>query len=358
MAVDSARTAAGRLTPEAAGAYLGELFEAQGRLVYGVCRLMLRDRGEAEDAAQQTFLSAYRSLLSGHEPREPAPWLATIARNECRARIRGRMAEPLALVDDSYASTAELESVVGQRAEVAALCKALAELPAPQRDAIVLREFYGLSYEEVSAVVGVSVSAVDALLVRARRRLQAELRPARLASGALVLPLTLGQSLAHAVPGFATGASVSGLVAKLASLPLAAKLAGAAATVAVVTAVGSGGSQAPVQTPVAGGASSMSVVSPARTAALEEATAIAAASRAQNDDGGGLAPAVKDERDEDEVEEEEREGGDDAADDGGEAAEPDEAEQPDETEEAEEPGDDSVSSSGSDPGSDEPDDDD
>jgi RNA polymerase sigma-70 factor (ECF subfamily) len=318
---------------------------------------MLRDRGEAEDAAQQTFLSAYRSLLNGHEPREPAPWLATIARNECRARIRGRMAEPLALVDDSYTSTAELESIVGQRAEIAALCKALAELPAPQRDAIVLREFYGLSYEEVSAVVGVSVSAVDALLVRARRRLLAELRPARLASGALVLPLTLGESLAHAVPGFATDASVSGLVAKLASLPIAAKLAGTAATVAVVTAVGSGGSYAPVQTPVAGGASSMSVVTPASTADLEEATAIAATSHAQNDDGG-LGPAVKDERDEDEVEEDEREGGDDAADDGGEAAEPDEADQPNETEEADEPDDDSVSSSGSDPDSDEPDDND
>ena len=241
MAIDPAPFAAGRLTHEAAGACLAGLFEEHGRMVYGVCRLMLRDRAEAEDAAQQTFLSAHRSLLNGTELREPGPWLATIARNECRARMRARMPESLAVVDDSYASASDIEGVVAQRAEIAALCAALAELPAPQRDAIVLREFYGLSYEEVSAVVGVSTSAVDALLVRARRRLQAELRPARLASGMVVVPVTLMKSLAQSVPGFATGGPGSGVLAKLASLPIAAKLMGAATTVAVVAVVGSGG---------------------------------------------------------------------------------------------------------------------
>ena len=40
-------------------------------MVYGVCRLILRDPTDAEDAAQQTFLSAYRGLLAGQEPRAP-----------------------------------------------------------------------------------------------------------------------------------------------------------------------------------------------------------------------------------------------------------------------------------------------
>ena len=43
-------------------------------MVYGVCRLILRDPVEAEDAAQQTFLSAYRALLRGTTPREPDAW--------------------------------------------------------------------------------------------------------------------------------------------------------------------------------------------------------------------------------------------------------------------------------------------
>jgi DNA-directed RNA polymerase specialized sigma24 family protein len=63
--------------------------------VLGLCRVLLRHRQEAEDAVQQTFLSAYRSLLNGVEPRYPAAWLATIARNECRGRIEARMREPL-----------------------------------------------------------------------------------------------------------------------------------------------------------------------------------------------------------------------------------------------------------------------
>jgi RNA polymerase sigma factor (sigma-70 family) len=315
MAVDPARDAAGRLVPEAAGAYLAELFEEHGRMVYGVCRLMLRDRTDAEDAAQQSFLSAYRSLVSGHEPRHPGPWLATIARNECRGRIRGRMTEPLALVDDSFASAADVEGVVAQREEVAVLCAALAELPHTQRDAIVLREFYGLSYEEVSAVLGVSAPAVDALLVRARRRLQVELRPARLASGAVVLPLTVGQTLAEAVPGFATSASATGFLAKLASLPIAAKLAGATATVAVVAVVGSGGPPEP-RASATEGASQRSAAALKPAAALsaegDGGVVLAAAPAHRKDVTGGSASTRRAERDDKGADEDVREPDDEA----------------------------------------------
>ena len=89
--------AGGRSELGAAAARLAELFEEHAPLVLGLCRGLLRDATEAEDAAQQTFLSAYRSLLAGTAPREPAAWLATIARNECRTRARDRMREPLPL---------------------------------------------------------------------------------------------------------------------------------------------------------------------------------------------------------------------------------------------------------------------
>ena len=236
---DPTLTHAGRLTSEAAGERLSELFEDHGRMVYGLCRLLLRDADEAEDAAQQVFLSAHRSMLSGTEPRDPAAWLGTIARNECHTRIRERMATPLALVvDDRDALVPGVEQVAGERAEIQALCAALAELPQQQREAIVLREFYGLSYEEVRAALDLSDGAVESLLFRARKRLQAELRPARVASGALALPLALRDSIAGAVPGFAPGTSTGGALAKLASVPLFAKLAGAAATVTVAGSIG------------------------------------------------------------------------------------------------------------------------
>lgn len=228
--------AAGPLTPEEAGRWLSDLFEEHGRMVYGVCRILLRDLEEAEDASQQTFLSAHRSLLAGTRPQDPAAWLGTIARNECRERIRSRAAVPLTLVGDPAASV-QLEDVTGRREEIEALCAALAELPHQQREALVLREFYGLSYDEVRAALGVTDSAVESLIFRARKRLQKELRPARMASGALVLPIALHDSLAHAIPGFA-GAHRVGILAKLAGTPLAAKLAAATFTVAAVGVMG------------------------------------------------------------------------------------------------------------------------
>jgi RNA polymerase sigma factor (sigma-70 family) len=234
---DDAPAATGPLTPEAAGRWLSDLFEQHGRMVYGVCRILLRDPQDAEDASQQTFLSAHRSLLAGITPRDPAPWLGTIARNECRERIRARAQVPLALVGDP-AAPVQLEDVAGGREEIEALCAALAELPHQQREAIVLREFYGLSYEEVRAALGVSDAAVESLIFRARKRLQKELRPARVASGALALPVALHDSLARAIPGFAAGAHRAGILAKLASAPLAAKLAAATVTVTVAGALG------------------------------------------------------------------------------------------------------------------------
>jgi RNA polymerase sigma factor (sigma-70 family) len=216
---------------------LSQLFDEHGRMVYGVCRVLLRNADEAEDAAQQVFLSAHRSMLGGTQPREAAAWLGAIARNECRSRIRARMATPLALAGEPAGLGADVEHVAEQRAEVEALCAALAELPEQQRQAIVLREFYGLSYEEVSAALGLTDGAVESLLFRARKRLQDELRPARIASGALALPLAFRDGLAAAVPGFVS-ASSGGLLAKLAAIPAAAKLAAAAATLTAAGTMG------------------------------------------------------------------------------------------------------------------------
>jgi RNA polymerase sigma factor (sigma-70 family) len=227
----------GRRHRRVAGERIAALFEEHGRMVYGVCRLILRDPVEAEDAAQQTFLSAYRGLLSGQEPRQASAWLGTIARNECRARLRSRSTEPGRLVREPVGD--ELQHDVGRREEINALCAALAELPPQQRDAIVLREFYGLSYAEVGAALGLTGPAVESLLFRSR--LQEQLRPMRSALGVFTLPLTLRESLAQLLPGLGGGASAGAgafALGKLSSAPVAAKLAavtlgvGAAGTVA------------------------------------------------------------------------------------------------------------------------------
>ncbi len=159
----------------AAAARTAELFSTYGRTVRGLCRALLRDHAEAEDAAQQTFLSAHRAILNGTDPREPAAWLATIARNECWGRIRSRMREPLPseTVETAAAHDGDPLAEAIRRADLAALWRAIESLPRQQRDALLLREFGGLSYGELAAALAVSTPAVESLLFRARARLRA-----------------------------------------------------------------------------------------------------------------------------------------------------------------------------------------
>jgi RNA polymerase sigma-70 factor (ECF subfamily) len=167
----------GRPEEGAAAARTRTLYEQHHQTVSVICRALLRDRSEAEDAAQQTFLSAHRALLNGVEPREPAAWLATIARNECWARIKSRMREPLP-IDVEAVGTGDPVAEAVRRADLAALRGAIASLPPQQRDAVVLREFAGLRYDELAAALGVTQPAVESLLFRARTQLRTKLRAA------------------------------------------------------------------------------------------------------------------------------------------------------------------------------------
>jgi RNA polymerase sigma factor (sigma-70 family) len=203
----------------AAGRALRGFFEQHAQMVHAICRLELRDRHDAEDATQQTFLAAYRSLLADHQPINPPAWLATIARNEC-SRVRNRAIVTVPIDDSESAAHGDVTSAVEQREEVQALAKALSELSPAQRDAVVLREFYGLSYEEVSAALGVSGPAVESLLFKGRRRLQEKLSSLRV-TGAVLVPDTVRDALVQLVPGFGGGSAA-------AAVPVAAKVAAVA----------------------------------------------------------------------------------------------------------------------------------
>ena len=243
----------GRLPAEAAGARVAVLYERHARSVYGLCRLLLRDPHEAEDAAQATFLAAYKAIVRGGEPREPGAWIAAIARNECRGRIRDRMREPIAAGEGALVTLEAPDADPSERMADPAVARALASLSDRQREAVVLHDAFGLRAREVGAALGLSLPAVEALLFRARRQLRMRLQPV---SGALALPVGLRDALTQAIPGFAdpaagagvaaAGAAGAGLFVKLAGAPAAAKVA--AATVAVTAA----GSAAVVSTERAG----------------------------------------------------------------------------------------------------------
>ena len=243
MAIDPSRSA-GDPQRRVAGTHTAQLFEEHGRMVYGLCCALLRDPDDADDATQSTFISAYKSLLGGRDVLEPAAWLATIARNECSARAHARMREPLPLLDADLGQIQGPEAELERRAAVEDLQQAISGLPEKQREAVVLRDLYGLQYTEVSAALGMSVASVESLLFRARRSLRVSLKP--LASGALLVPVAVREGVAQALPGFmtagvagggaASGAVGLGLLAKFTGVPLALKIA---AGVLAVTATGS-----------------------------------------------------------------------------------------------------------------------
>ena len=187
-----------------------ELYAAHARLVRSVCRSLLRDRNEADDAVQQTFLSAQRALVNGSSPREPAAWLATIARNECLARVRERMREPLPVDAEPTELGPDVHSAAVTSFEVATLREALADLPRMQREAILLRELRGLSYDEVARALSVTTAAVESLIFRARRTLQLKLGEALPALSPVALfGRLLGSGGSEAAPVVAKVAAVS-----------------------------------------------------------------------------------------------------------------------------------------------------
>lgn len=239
-----------RASRRASANRVAALFDQHASMVLGLCRILLRDHHEAEDAAQQTFVSAYRSLLRGVEPRDPGPWLAAIARNECRARIRKRIRTPVALdaeLEEQLPDPSDLVELTDRRTEFAAVTAAIAELPSRQREAVALRDFLGLSYEEVATTLSVSVPVVESLLFRARRRLRDTVRTApRYAAGLVAVPLAFRAAVARDIPDFdgggggiglagVTAAAAAGVVAKVVSLPFATKAVTAVTVVAAAT---------------------------------------------------------------------------------------------------------------------------
>ena len=145
--------------------------------VYGAALRILGDRELALDAANQTFMKAYRSIGSYDASRPIKHWLLRIAVNEAitigRARRRERArqapeAEAAALPDRS--ATPEREALDREARD--GIRAAVATLPELYREVVVLRYFNELSVDEVAAVLGRSPSTVGVQLLRARQLLR------------------------------------------------------------------------------------------------------------------------------------------------------------------------------------------
>ena len=148
----------------------------------------LRNEADAEDAAQEAFLKAFRNLSSFRGESKFGTWLVSITLNEARTRIRNRdtvewsrwtAGRPQghtlpALLRDWK----EIPSEALERKEVRLLLqKAITALPLIYREVFQLRDIEQLSINEAAAALGISISAVKVRLHRARMMLQKQLAP-------------------------------------------------------------------------------------------------------------------------------------------------------------------------------------
>ena len=138
---------------------------------------MLGNREDAEDATQETFLRAYRSLARYEERQAFRTWLFQILINRCRtAAVRRQRRHRMFLVDDSAIAAASVRPAVDAGDLRAELKRAIDALDPDQREAFLLKHVEQLSYDEMAAATGIGVSALKMRVKRACDRMQWVLR--------------------------------------------------------------------------------------------------------------------------------------------------------------------------------------
>lgn len=167
-----------------------ELVDKYKQSVMNLAFRILHDATEAEDLAQNVFIQVHKSAGRYQASARFTTWLFTITRNLCLNEIRRRSRHPADSLDASHSENDDqparqyedhkthlpteklLHSELEQKID-----SALAELPEPQRTAILLCRGDELSYEEIAEIIECSLSATKSLIHRGRETLKQKLKP-------------------------------------------------------------------------------------------------------------------------------------------------------------------------------------
>jgi len=186
------------------------LVDRYQRAVVGVAFSIVRDRARAEDLAQEAFLAGWRSLAKLEDPARVGPWFAGIARNLANSEVRKQARRKLPEVAGEISSSTPFDDLAaGQLREL--LRVTLDELPAAQREALVLYYFEDRSLDHVAAGLGVSKDVIKQRLHRARQATR----------------LALGERLESALVAIRPAAAFTAAVVAMISLPRVTEAAAA-----------------------------------------------------------------------------------------------------------------------------------
>jgi RNA polymerase sigma-70 factor (ECF subfamily) len=166
-----------------------DLIRPHERSVYAMALSLLHNEADAEDAAQEAFLKAFRNLASFRGESKFSTWLISITLNEARGRLRSKKAMKMESLDEppegeGHVSPAllrdwrEIPSEALERQEFRLLLQqAITDLPLIYREIFLLRDVEELSVDESAEMLGITVASVKVRLHRARIMLQKKLVP-------------------------------------------------------------------------------------------------------------------------------------------------------------------------------------
>jgi RNA polymerase sigma-70 factor (ECF subfamily) len=145
-------------------------------LMYTVCRRITCDDSAAADAVQEALIAVWSKIGSFQGRSAVSTWLFRIASNSAVDEVRRRAArrEQDYYLDESRPAARDVEAAVVARSSVD---WALAQLPPQFRAAVVLREYYDFSYQEIANILGVPIDTVKSRISRGRQALRDLLMP-------------------------------------------------------------------------------------------------------------------------------------------------------------------------------------
>ena len=160
----------------------GELVARYQDRIYRTAYLLVGNRDDAQDVAQETFVRAFRSLCSFRRECAFSSWLHRILLNAARNWLRDNRRHAQIsgacppVIERSEETEASPEEALFQHDRASRLQAALRDLPLHYREAVVLRFYHDLSYTEISEVLDVPIGTVRSRLAKARDLLQKRLR--------------------------------------------------------------------------------------------------------------------------------------------------------------------------------------
>jgi RNA polymerase sigma-70 factor, ECF subfamily len=140
------------------------------------------NRADAEDAVSHAFMTVCERRYTVKPGASFKTWLYTVTRNICISKIR-RHSKSYSLQVDAIDQKAIAREELDQKEIMAIIQKAIHQLPTEQKEALLLREYQGFTYEEIAQVLDCSLEKVKVLIFRARNHLKDVLPPVLLEEG-------------------------------------------------------------------------------------------------------------------------------------------------------------------------------